>query len=397
MNDEKKSQKIEKEELKKFIEEYIFQYRKILEEKYPQRKENFPFYSNYPLNVIAYVSEISTYIVYKSKASSLKIEVFEVDDIPDQKKQKEDIESGVYSNDYLKYLMRNPREFAEMEISNLLSYEEREKAQDEYYEALFEEYIESEVDNYIKYLNKARDVETETSKKNIKEIHSAIKLAEKHLDNHRAFLKTGCMSLLYVVFDLNQDIESSIFLSIHGKYRPANALLRRWLETTLIALCFDFKLKNCVPKTKTYEELQKECNEWLEKSSHFRFTGKNRSILATLLDSDTDNFAMQILNEGNPSKFSSFNEYIAAMFGNLSKCVHYGGMNDDILIDFAEYNEKNFKEWYVILNQINEICNILILLKFPEMLTLSWENKNEKFHALKEKQIQKLKELLKIE
>lgn len=396
MNDENKIHKIEKEELKKFIEEYISQYIKILEEKYPERKENFPVYSNYPLNVIAYVSEKSTHIVYKSEASSLKIEVFEVDNIQDYKKQKEDIETSVYSNDYLKYLMRNPREFAEMEISNFLSFEEHEKAQDEYYEALYEEYIESEVDNYIKYLNKARNVEKETSEKNRKEIHSAITLVEKHLDNHRAFLKTGCMSLLSVVFELNQDIESSIFLSIHGKYRPANALLRRWLETTLIALYFDFELKKCVPKTKTHEELQKKCNKWLEKSSHFRFTGNDCSILAALLDPDTDDFAMQILKEITPSKYSSFRGYIEDMFRNLSKCVHYGGMNEDILIDFAEYNEKSFKEWYVILNQINEICNILILLKFPEMLTLSWENKNEKFHALKERQIQKLNELLKI-
>ncbi len=396
MNDEKKNHKIKTEDLKKYIEEYIFQYIKILEQKYPDRKEEFPLYSNYPFNVIAHISEKSTRIVYESKASSLKIDVFEVDNIPAQKNQSDIIESGVYSNDFLNYRMSYPRAAANRDISDFLSREDYEKEQAELYEALYEDFVESEVDNYINYLNKAINVEKETSVKNRKEIHSSIKLVETHIDYNRAFMITKCMSLLNVVFELNQDIESSIFLSIHGKYRPANALLRRWLETTLIALSLDYELKKCNPKTKTYEELQKKRTKWLENPSHFRFTGSDCSILAGLLDPDTDDFAIQVLKETTPSKYSSFRKYIEDLFKNLSKYVHYGGMNEDILIDFAEYNEISFREWYIKLIQINEICNILILLKFPEMLTLSEENTEIRFPSLKEKQTQKLKELLKI-
>jgi len=45
----------------------------------------------------------------------------------------------------------------------------------------------------------------------------------------------GYETLDDVLFDVTEDIEMSIFLSIHSKYRPANALLRRWLETAITA------------------------------------------------------------------------------------------------------------------------------------------------------------------
>ena len=66
------------------------------------------------------------------------------------------------------------------------------------------------------------------------------------------------------------------------------------------------------------------------------------------------------------------------MYKDLSKSVHYGGMDislDNLCIDFSEYNRELFEKWHGNFNQVNEICNILIFLKNPETITLIKEPK----------------------
>ena len=426
MVDGKRTQQLKKEDIKMFLQAYISEYRTFLEENYPQRKNDFSLYAGYPLDIKAYVSEKSTLIVYKFDAPSLRIKVVAVDCVPNRETIQKDASEG-YLNAYLSRIINKPQDVARQKILSEIAYEEYEKQQEEYYAKLDEEYErqqeeyyakldeeyekqqeyydklyeEAEVDatikGYLDYLETAYDVKKETSEQKRNEIYSAINLVNEHTDYYFGYLKTGCTTLFAVMFELNEDIESSIFLSIHGKYRPANALLRRWLETTIYALYFDFELKKYNKNTKTYEKTLEKRNKWLKKPYHLRFTGDNFSILAIVIDPDTDYIAMQLMKK-TTSDFSksSFRRYVENIYRLLSKSVHYGGMNllEDGLpvLGFAEYNEKLFREWYVKLKRIHEICNILTLLKFPEMLTLQ----QERFPTLEEKQMRKLKELLKI-
>lgn len=391
---------LKNEDIKKFIQAYILEYRTFLEENYPQSKNDFPLYAGYPFDVKAYVSEKSTLIVYKYNAPSLRIEVVEVNRVPDRKTVQENAIQG-YSSAYLSRIINKPQDVARKDILAYEAHEKEYEEQQEYYEQLdAEAEVDATINHYLNYLESSYNVKKKTSEEKRNEIYSAIKLVYERMDYYDAYLRTGCDTLFQVMFELNADIESSIFLSIHGKYRPANALLRRWLETTIHSLYFDFELKRYNKNTKTYESTLKKRNNWLKKPRHIRFTGDDFSILAILIDPDTDYIATQLLKE-TTSYFSeqSFRRYVENLYRNLSKYVHYGGMipsEDELLLEFAEYNEKLFREWYVKLNRINEICNILTLLKFPEMLTLYEEYKEERFPTLKEKQMRKLKELLKI-
>jgi uncharacterized protein YjgD (DUF1641 family) len=243
-------------------------------------------------------------------------------------------------------------------------YEEHTEAENEYYNKLYGEHVEQVIDAYLNHLGSAYAVKKKTSEEKRNEICNVIKLVDKTRMYHTySNPKVGCVTILLVMLDFWKDIDASIFLSVHGKYRPANALLRRWLETFITALYFDAELKKCD------KDIIKKRDEWLKEAPHRRFTG-NGSILGTLIDPDTDDIATQLMNETTSFSHSSFREYVKSLYGNLSKHVHFGGqhsLEDWPKCGFAEYDEKLFEEWYDRLNQINEICNILTLLKFPEI------------------------------
>jgi hypothetical protein len=65
------------------------------------------------------------------------------------------------------------------------------------------------------------------------------------------------------------------------------------------------------------------------------------------------------------------------MYKDLSKSVHYGGMDtslDNLCIDFSEYNRELFEKWYGNFNQVNEICNIHEFRQFlfSRQVKLEW-------------------------
>lgn len=278
-----------------------------------------------------------------------------------------------------------------------MSYEEDIENQiNEHFHRLHEEEIENTVENYLHYLESSHDVKKKTLEEKTSEIYSAILLVYEYLDSGSSYSMIGYETLDNVLFDVTEDIEMSIFLSIHGKYRAANALLRRWLETAITAIYFDCELKKQFNDVENYEKTLAEGWVWLEKSKHIPFAGKN-AVLDKLIDSNTDDFALQLLSENAYFEDSTFNKYVKNIYGNLSKSVHYGGMNrslDNLCIDFSEYNRELFEKWYGNFNQVNEICNILIFLKNPETITLIKEHKIS-IPTLKNNQMIILKRILK--
>lgn len=272
-----------------------------------------------------------------------------------------------------------------------------DKILEEHDSLLWEEHKESEVDNLLDYFEPACNVKERTRKEHIDTIYETTKLVEKYRSCYSVYITIGWETLANVSLELSEVIEASIFLSIHGMYMPANALLRQWLETTLSALKFDYELKKCDKNTKTYNGLLKKRDKWLEKPSHIRFTGEC-SILSILVDPDTDYIATRFREEemSNSEKLS-FKKEIENLFGELSKCVHFGGMTpiENLKSTFAEYNKKQFEIWYKRLNQINEICAIITLIKSPEIITLLEKRKDICLPTLGDIRNKKLEELLK--
>jgi hypothetical protein len=335
-------------------------------------------------------------------------------------------------------------------------YKEHIEAENEYYTKLDEERVEHVVDHYLNHLGSAYAVKKKTSEEKRNEIYNVIELANKTRMYHKAYSnpKVGCVTILCVMLDFWRDLDASIFLSVHGKYGPANALLRRWLEIFITALYFDAELKRWDEGSKKYKDTIEKRDRWFKGTQHHRlqFTGDG-GIVHTLIDQHTENIATQLLKEktylfswnkvpGNDSErllrylkenrntiwaenakicktdgdknirvckdensakitidekeekatleiggkmlhhhlkvkkenyglniHETFKTYVDDIFRKLSDYVHYGGGTplDELTRDSAEYDEKLFEEWYGRLNQINEICNILTLLKFPEI------------------------------
>ena len=394
---------LKKEDVEDFIREYISEYRTYLEEKHPNRKSDFPFYRKYPFDVKAYVSEKSTLITYKYNAPTLKIEVFEVDRVPDLRHLQKEAYVGIFANVYFSRIIDKPKGIAIRKIRANFFQEEYEREQAELYEKLHCEAVEAEVNDtikeYLNYLNHAYSVQYETLKKHKADLYEVTQLVSKHEQYYFAYLIAECDTLADVTTELTKDIESSIFLSVHANYRAANILLRRLLEVTISAIDFDFQLKRDKSKFKKYNKTVKKHDKWLKNPNLFHFIG-NGGFLSNLIDEDTNNKATQLLNLSNYAN-ENFEDYVINIYKELSNHIHYGGKSsgdtfDDFTIDFVEYDEMRFKEWYNKLNQIYEICNIVILLKFPEMIALSekYENNYISFPTLKSTQLSRLKEML---
>jgi len=66
---------------------------------------------------------------------------------------------------------------------------------------------------------------------------------------------------------------------------------------------------------------------------------------------------------------TSFKKYIEEQYSELSKYVHSGGTTIfEDMIFFSEFDDALFIEWFNRFVEINTICGILIVLKFPEIM-----------------------------
>lgn len=368
------------EEIKDFIQRYVNEYRRFLNESYPKRAKEFPLYSGYPCHVTAYVDKQWTLVEYQLNMSEFMTEVKIVEKIPKYDRRKGFV-GTLYANRYLKIIIDQPENIARKNVRthvmDEIAYEEYQKEEAEYWEKWWEKYILEDISitvkGYVSYIKTAYSVQEKTCSAMKNEICTVVKIVQNQSKIMDAYLKSGCITLLEVVDEVIRDVESSLFLAIHGKYRPAMALLRRCLETVLVALYFDAELKKYDKSSRTYNNLTQKRDKWVEKSYHIKFTGEY-GVLDKLIDPDTDYLAGETLRRTTAHyKKSSFREYIRELYRKLSKFVHYGGAvtTDEMLVlEFAEYSEDRFKEWYTRFNQIYEICNLLTIIKFPEVLHL---------------------------
>lgn len=340
---------------------------------------------------------------------------------------------------------------------------------EEYDRMSYEDHKESEVNDLTIYFKSAFDVKEQTVNEHKNAIYEAKEIANEHWNYYYALDKEGCDTLSMIIPDLNQDIRASIFLSMHGLYRPANSLLRRWLDTTIYAIYFDYEFKkNGSDKNETINKY----NEWLngdkpeafhtilrlvindnllnevvinEKTYLFSWneipgddsdrlinflkenygfdwitkekTEKLKDGKTIILSNEQKSISLKLntertevnlkIDDGKKCKvitkfiaktvngklniYISFRDIIYKIFQDLSKYVHYGGIINpaDLKLTLSEYNKEHFEKWFEKLNQINEICYILILSKFPNLKS---EDKRSFFYF--PKRMKKLKELL---
>jgi hypothetical protein len=157
---------------------------------------------------------------------------------------------------------------------------------------------------------------------------------------------------------------------MHGKYVPANALLRRIMEIALTALYLDDEIRRHPKESRTYKDWCQKREAWVAKSSerHLSFTSEF-GIMGRLIDPDTDYYAKRILNASKSVSEKPFRKYLRDLYSELCKFVHYGGLGltDRFPLQFAEFDEKRFNEWLLRFRKIFEAYVILLAVKFPEV------------------------------
>lgn len=368
---------LSKEELKKFIEQYFSEYQKLIEPLADERKDLFKAYRQFPIKVIAYLSEKGNLWEYFPKAPKFEVEIKEVQNLPQIDKGKHYF--CYYLNKFLERNLEHAQELAKREILDIISdyehYEEYQQELAENYERQYTEYFEDavkdSVESYSTYIKTACETKAQTLNKykyDVFEVNSII-------DKFRAYfleelLMANCLASFEVMEEVIQDMESALFLAVHGKYIPANALLRRILENSLTALYFDNKINySCKVGSRTYQVQSKKRDDWVKSSKgRLNFSGEY-GTLADLIDPDTDYIALEALKLTNSAVKSTFRGYVQQTYAHLCRYVHYSGeeLIDRFSIDFAKSDPKKFEEWVSRFKQLIEIYAILVAVRFPEV------------------------------
>jgi len=361
------------EEIVQFLTKYVNEFRRLAESE-PDFVKKDPLYSGYPHKIIVLVDEKGVTVEYEPNAKNFEIEIKRVNERPKYEKKPGIIQEG-FANVYLKRIINQPELRAKRVIEELHSYETFQEEEMERAEAEWKHYEQEKLDyvvnGYNDYMKKAYTVHEKTVSDKKGELYHTIQFIQNESIVMETYFNLGCLTLFDTLDETMSDLESSMFLAVHGKYEPAMGLLRRYFETTLCSLYYDAELSSLKSTSKSYIALNSKKEKWLEKSFHMKFTGPD-GVLDKLLDPDTDYIAKEVVKRTTlPARAlnSSFQTYVESKYQYLSKFIHYGGKREtaDILrIDFAEFSEERFKEWDSSFHQLIEICNLLILLKFPK-------------------------------
>ena len=386
--------RLDKKQLIDYFTKYFEEYRRFLEQKYPTRKNEFTLHKDYPYEVNVYTDENATK-VFLDFGKNFKVNVSEVRKVPDRDKGKGKLMQMI-SNRYLARILDKPERMAQSYVISVFEHEKMMEEQAlremESMEKWYAEETDRQVKHWFEIVEKTNEVKKITLEKREKEVRTAILTVANQYSSFEVYEEIG-HALFMASFDLADTLGSSVFLAISGKYRAALALLRRWLETVCMGVYYDRKLKNtnASQKNNVFQEIQ----EWLAKPRYHPFKGEN-GIVSKLIDSDTEYKGSEILKARPKSTQTSFKEYIEEQYSELSKYIHSGGTTlFEDLIFFAEYDDDLFAEWFNRFVEINTICGILTVLKFPEVMKFYSPSELNGFPFLDITTIEQLQKLFK--
>ncbi len=358
------------EEINDFLMKYVQEYRILAEKLNPEQKRQLRLFMDYPFKIIVSIDEKGTTIEYQFNAKNLEIEISRVNERP-RPQMKPGYFSESYANIYLKRLIDQPELKARRDIENFIAFdehlkEEQERAEDEW--AAYErEKFDEVIQGYANSNKRAYSIQEETFSNKETELYHIIQIFYNQSIVLESYLFAACLTLFDTLEQTMSDLESSAFLAVHGKYEPAMGLLRRYLDTVLCSLYYDSELlKLAINKGvahREFLEFSAKKERWLETSFPMRFSG-HESVLSKLFEGDTDRIAKSV---DIPNLSGSYQKSVERVYYDLSKYVHYGGKKGDITFGiFQTYNEEKFKKWNVSFHEVIEICNLLILLKYPK-------------------------------
>jgi len=345
-------------EIEKSIRIFLQEYKKYVDNYSPEYKGDLPYYYEEKIEVLITISPKSTNIRVLSKEKINKIIINHVEE------KSFDHSTGTSMvNWFFYHFLQFPIEYAKRNVESFVSYfKMQEEISDYEYEKYLIDYNEEILGRYRNYFKKGNEIYEKTFSTLETECLEMCRILRTLEYLRISYIISPCISLNEVSPQIVRDVESSFFLAMQGKYIPAISLLRRWLDTFFSALFIDIQLC-CDPKSKKYEQWNNLKEEWLNgKNTLPNFSGRF-GIIENIINPDVEYYFQQLIK--NEKKYC---ENTKKLYGNLSKYVHYGGIKEDELIfDFAEYNEALFKTWFMYVNEIYKLCNLTLLYYFPNI------------------------------
>jgi len=353
-------------EARDFLSQYTDIFRNLLDTKYATCRGKFPLYEGEPFQILAFIVPAGVLVTYKMNAQSFGIKVENVTELPNERHSF----TRFYTNRHFRSAMKNPQREAEREINIQLSLEsdliEHEKAELEWLQQEWVDHIRSEVGDFLSYLARSDEVQRNSFEKNVDDLFDLLEAVVRFQNRIEMFDKMNAVSLMLLHGQVLDDMYTSIFLAVHGKYSQAMLSMRRVLEASLRGIKTDYRI------AAQPEMRPSDLEQWLQNSREF-FSGK-RGVINFLLDKSTDGIATNFLRRFRKLECSSARQFVTAKWMELSQYAHVEGFsNRQTVLSFAEYNDKLFEQWRKNYVEVVLLIDLILLLKFPDVLAHSFK------------------------
>ena len=236
----------------------------------------------------------------------------------------------------------------------------------QHYEEIYYQFVQDyyqDLDHaFENWIKQSSGVLSKSKEKKSNSIYAVTQMIIFQSSLFKVLLDCKAECVVEVFEDVEYDIKSSFFLALHGRYYSAMALLRRWLETILVAINFDTRLNLLDPNSKDYTNLEKIKNDWISGKQIEIIRGSN-GVIISLLDKKTNSRASQLYGTN-----FNFEEMVSKIYKDLCKFVHFGGImaGEDLILGYSEFNDKNFDEWFILFCKIYEISIVISSLKYTD-------------------------------
>lgn len=354
---------ISEKEIRKFIRDYVRALKILVEQKHEQIKSTgirpwFP--TEFPVKAIAFLVKRGVILNFD------KTDHFEV-----SVKRGERPHTGSKWGEFIPYprfvrIKDKASEKADSDIKHLLNLpkmiEEHEQEMQRYYEALWIEEMDYTAKHYVEYLNEAKEVVDKTKEATIQELYNITTVIQNHLSNYEYMLRVGCKALDHLYFMINSDLETSLFLALHGKYHPAMAILRKVLEVNIRCAYLDSSQDEIVA--------ERRINDWITGG---KFPERFKEVVNGIIDDRIDQSLTDLLKRLCTFENGSFKQSILSLYKELCVFVHLRPstqLNDDLKLSFSEFNLDKWRRYYIAFMKIIKLAEILLILKFPRILSI---------------------------
>ncbi len=357
-----------------FIHKYVTALSKIVEEKQAQIvaagiAPSFP--TKFPVEATVYLTDRGL-LIHFVKAPAFGVSVKKNERPSNKSEWGEFMLYAAFDS-----IKDKPEEKAEADIKRLFELSdmlvEKDEADQAYYDALWFEEMQSNVDYFIEFLGKSSTAVGKTKTEALVETHEIVTIIQNFMSDYEFLLINGCKALDTLYFLIESEMETSFFLALHGRYTSAMARLRTVLEVMMRCIYLDC-LGN---RTKAQTQL----SDWIingEFKPHFP------DVVKGILDDQTDQKVTTLLSNFGVLTASSLADLIKSKYRELCSFVHMrpnaSGYDLDFL--FPDFSKTLWSNYYNTFILIANAYEALLILKFPKILSSTRIASTEKYTEL---------------